>query len=341
MPERVPDLVFVHLSDIHFRKGRVGDVHDVDADLRNEIEIDLRRLRGEFPQVNGIIISGDIAFGGQREEYLSGGSWIERIREQLGCSLDSVMITPGNHDIDRNLIVPGSDINNMHREIRAAPSAEEREAILRDILHDGAKGELLFHPLSNYNDFASRYGCGVNRGSPFWERDYRLADGTTLRFRGITTTLLSGPDDDDGANRMVYGAAQLRFLREPNVRWAVIGHHPPSWTLDPDSADRVFSVRTALQLFGHKHEHWITPLGKGIRLIAGAVHPERWESHWLPRYYVIAVSAVGSDRLGIRVYPRCWSDEEIMFKGDCDSSGRHYRDFLAEVDATQATTNES
>jgi len=29
------DLIFVHLSDIHFRKGRAGDVHDEDEMLRN------------------------------------------------------------------------------------------------------------------------------------------------------------------------------------------------------------------------------------------------------------------------------------------------------------------
>src|SRR4051794_30885154 len=36
------DLSFLHLSDIHFRKGHVGDAHDIDADLRNELERDLR-----------------------------------------------------------------------------------------------------------------------------------------------------------------------------------------------------------------------------------------------------------------------------------------------------------
>jgi hypothetical protein len=31
------DLSFLHLSDIHFRKGRMGDAHDVDNDVRNEL----------------------------------------------------------------------------------------------------------------------------------------------------------------------------------------------------------------------------------------------------------------------------------------------------------------
>src|SRR5260370_4077175 len=91
-----PDLVFVHLSDIHFRKGRVGDVHDEDADLRNELELDLRRLRTQVPRLDGIIVSGDIAYGGRPEEYDYARSWIESIREQLGCASAGVMLTPGN-----------------------------------------------------------------------------------------------------------------------------------------------------------------------------------------------------------------------------------------------------
>lgn len=226
-----PDLVFVHLSDIHFRRGRVGDVHDVDADLRNEIELDLRTLRGRFARVDGIIISGDVAFSGHQDEYLSAGSWIESIREQLGCPGDCVMLTPGNHDIDRDCVLQNDEIQRIHSEIRSATSAAEREEVLADILRNGTKGDLLFRPLAAYNQFASGYGCGVDRVSPFWERNFRLGDGTTLRFRGITTTLLSGPNDDENINRMLYGAAQLQFLRQPNVRWAVVGHHPPSWTL--------------------------------------------------------------------------------------------------------------
>src|SRR5205823_4528909 len=107
------DLVFAHLSDIHFREGQVGDIHDADADLRNELERDLRRLRSKVPRFDGIVVSGDIAFSGQEEEYAYARSWLERIRELLACPPSGMMVTPGNHDVRRDCIPPDGDVDQL------------------------------------------------------------------------------------------------------------------------------------------------------------------------------------------------------------------------------------
>lgn len=39
------DLAFVHLSDIHFRHGGLGDCHDEDKMLRHELQFDMRRTK--------------------------------------------------------------------------------------------------------------------------------------------------------------------------------------------------------------------------------------------------------------------------------------------------------
>src|SRR5438132_1111395 len=99
-----PDVVFVHLSDIHFRKDRTGDAHDEDTSLRNELERDLRRLRAKLPRVDGVFVSGDIAFGGKPEEYEYASAWLATVCESLGCDETDVLVVPGNHDVDRSLI---------------------------------------------------------------------------------------------------------------------------------------------------------------------------------------------------------------------------------------------
>jgi hypothetical protein len=64
----------------------MGDVHDADSDLRNELERDLRTVMAtRIRKLDGIIISGDIAFGGQPEEFAFGRGWIEKIRELVDC----------------------------------------------------------------------------------------------------------------------------------------------------------------------------------------------------------------------------------------------------------------
>lgn len=330
-PEFVADRVFLHLSDIHFRKGQTNDAHDTNADLRNEIERDLRiagttRVR----KVDGIIVSGDIAFGGQKEEFDFAKRWIERIRELLDCPTDGIMVTPGNHDVDRQEIPDGGDIAQIHDLVRSIGPLADRDEYLASVLRDNSKGSRIFSPIGAYNEFATQYGCAVTPTVPYWEKDFTLGNSGMLRIRGMTSTLISGPRDNQQTHKLVYGGAQRSLMRYDHLFRVVVGHHPPSWTLEGDDADRAFSSRAVIQLFGHKHESWFEKVGRGIRLIAGAVHPDRREINWDPRYSFIAVRLDPEGRLHIRVYPRRWTREETRFMGDFNSKGSDYREHVVE-----------
>src|ERR1044071_2673861 len=122
-----PDLAFIHLSDIHFRKGRVGDVHDEDRLLRHELQIDLRRLRVRVPQIHGLIVSGDIAFSGKSEEYEYAESWLSSITEDVGITKENVMVTPGNHDVDRAAIPENGEVDALHLGVVNSASIPERD----------------------------------------------------------------------------------------------------------------------------------------------------------------------------------------------------------------------
>lgn len=329
-----PDRVFLHLSDIHFRANRSGDVHDQDSDLRNELERDLRTIRTKKVQkIDGIIVSGDIAFAGKSDEFAIAKDWLEHIAELIDCPSDCIMVTPGNHDVDRSLITDGCDIERLHHEIRAPDSTPMRDAVVAGFLRDDAQATELFSTIAAYNDFARKYGCAVSGNAPYWERDFQLSCNHTLRIRGMTSTLVSGPLDSLATHKMVYGGAQRQLMRQDEVIRVVVGHHPPSWTMEGDDADKAFSDRSALQLFGHKHDQWLTPAGKGMRVIAGAVHPDRNDSHWDPRYSLIAVRADDAGRLHIRIYPRRWTQEESMFIGDVNSRSKDYREHIFDATA--------
>jgi hypothetical protein len=235
--------------------------------------------------------------------------------------------------VDRELIPDNGEVDGIQLDIRTARTVEEHDAKLAEVLRDGVRGSALMTPLNAYNSFAREYGCEITCDHPFWERDFALRDGTILRFRGVATTWLSSSRDHQETHRMLYGGAQRMILRQQRVLYAIVGHHPPSWTIENDKADQVFSRLTFLQVFGHKHEQWLTAIGNSVRVIAGAVHPSRQESKWLPRYSAIAVSAApDGKRVDLRIYPRRWSDEEIMFIGDFNSEGHDFRDFEVAVD---------
>lgn len=310
----------------------MGDVHDVDADLRNELERDLRNIVAKrIPKLDGMIVSGDIAYSGQQEEFVFASGWIEKIRELANCPKRGVMVTPGNHDIDWSAMPLDSDVHQLHESIRAATTTQERDVIIADILRDEVRGPLLLVAMAAYNKFAEEYACSVSAQIPYWEKNFPLGNKGTLRIRGMTSTLISGPNDNILTHRMVYGGGQRTLLRGDRMYRVVVGHHPPSWTFEGDDADRIFTDRAAIQLFGHKHDNWYHR-PRGIRVIAGAVHPERQGSQWDPRYSVISVRLQEDGNLATRVYPRRWSHEETTFIPDYNSQGKDYRDHVVPPD---------
>jgi hypothetical protein len=248
-----------------------------------------------------------------------------------------VMVTPGNHDVDRNAIPGDGEIDMLQRRVRAGGTYQERDELLAAILRDASDGERLLAGMAAYNDFASEYGCGIDRTRPHWERDFELSDKSILRFRGITTVLLSSFRDRHDTHKMMYGVAQRTVLRRPNVRYAIVGHHPTSWVIEgeAEAVDQVYSVLTSIQIFGHKHEQWLTTSGNSVRIVAGAVHPSRMEQNWIPRYSALAISAADDRHLALRIFPRRWSTEEITFIGDYNLAGQDYRDYVVEVPARE------
>ena len=98
-------LTFLHLSDIHFRRGESGDVYDLDADLRNELERDVVQIiQSKRLVVDGMLVTGDIAFAGQKEEFEIASEWLASLCDLVGCPREAVWTVTGNHDVDRKVI---------------------------------------------------------------------------------------------------------------------------------------------------------------------------------------------------------------------------------------------
>ena len=71
-------LSFIHLSDIHFVKSS-NDPSDIDKDLREAIITDLKiNGRENLENVAGILVTGDIAFSGNRKEYEIAKEYLNR-----------------------------------------------------------------------------------------------------------------------------------------------------------------------------------------------------------------------------------------------------------------------
>lgn len=307
-------LVLVHLSDIHFTGSSGTSVYDLDSEVRNEILRDAATVTKELGGATGVLVTGDIAFSGQRTEYERAALWLLEFCRAIGCPDESVWVVPGNHDVDRK-VANSKVTKTLHESVRAKQQpALDKE--LREILTDVNSANALLAPLAEYNTFAARFQCSISAAKPYWERDLSLPCGTIVRLRGLCSALVS--NQHDAKNNIVLGQAQVNVHRVDGVEYLTLCHHPPDWLLDQDTVVSHLESKVRMQLFGHKHAQRVQEINKALRVTAGAMHPERDESGWEPMYNVIEISRLDDQRLGVRLFQRRWHKVDHHFLADQD-----------------------
>jgi predicted phosphodiesterase len=320
-------LVLIHLSDIHFSGSSGTSVHDLDSEVRNELLRDAASVTKELGGATGVLVTGDIAFSGQRAEYDKAASWLLEFCRAIGCPEESVWVVPGNHDVDRK-IANSKVTKTLHESIRAkSGTALDKE--LREILTDESSAKALLAPLAEYNTFAARFQCSLSAAKPYWERDLSLPCGTIIRLRGLCSALVS--NQDDAKNNIVLGQSQVNVHRVDGVEYLTLCHHPPDWLQDQDTVISHLESKVRMQLFGHKHSQRVQEINKTLRVTSGAMHPERDESGWEPMYNVIEISRLDDQRLGVRLFQRRWHKVDHHFLADQDrNSNQPHHDYVWE-----------
>ncbi|MEK7388964.1 MAG: metallophosphoesterase [Elusimicrobiota bacterium] len=315
--------ILVHLSDIHFGKPGHHGQFDLDLPLRNEVERDLVELRAAHGVMRGVVVSGDVAHSGKAEQYTTAQLWLGKVTSIIGCAPECVWVVPGNHDVDRDVINTSEALKDFHALVRKNGQAEVNEQ-LRKKAQDPIMGPALLKAMAHYNDFAAKFGCEIAPDKLSWQHDIVLNDGSTLRLVGLTSTWLSDERDSTGDNKLALGEAQLNLPRLDDVEYLTVCHHPPSWLLDQDVVQTKLRALARVQLFGHKHSQEVYRVENSLHITAGAVHPERQEAAWMPRYNLLTfeVTEAPDRKLRVEVYARVWSDAGHRFVAAAGGGGQ-------------------
>lgn len=242
---------FVHLSDIHFKKPNAAtdDPYDLDTDLRDQLELDVERVCDDLPEIDGLIISGDVAFAGRAAaEYDVATEWLSKLSSICGSDPSHVWCVPGNHDVDRNVYKNSLNLRNLHGQLRPTDAADV-DARLGEALRDAEAASSLFRPLEEYNRFSSRFWCPSKANPLWWESQFELNDGSTLQLRGANSTLVSGPSDDIRTNKLILGTLQATPRERSGTAVVFICHHPLDWLIDYDQVAQPLNARTRVQLY--------------------------------------------------------------------------------------------
>lgn len=319
---------FVHLSDIHFGQEGTGPFGPHD-DVRRELLRDCRVMRESLGAADGILVSGDQAYAGKREEYVRAAAWIDSLAEVVGCDPElAIRVIPGNHDVDRDKINWFG--TTAHERLRNTPSTK-LEQELRQLALAAEDANPLLPKLSEYRQFASRYGCDFEPPERLsWRKIYELDAHHRFAILGLTSVLVC--DHNDGKDKMILGSNQYIFEREDDVEIIVMVHHPLAWFKDQQDA-QPYIDRARLILTGHEHllrvSKEITDAGdEFLHVSAGATNPPETTLPYPYRYNWMELSLKVIDEktqvLQVSVHPRVWEQSRTMFVPDQNRlNGRH------------------
>ena len=308
-------VAFIHLSDIHFGQEKGGRVF-THADVRERLLDDVTRMVKTLPngRVDGIIVSGDIAYAGQIQEYGQAGQWLDRLASAAGCKITDIQVVPGNHDINRDGICRSS-------EMMLAEISEKGESRLDFFLEFEKDREVFYGRFDAYREFAEAYDCPLDRdGGTAGERATRIGPDRTLRFIGLNSALCCAKKDEKG--KLLLGARQRVLPRKMGEELVVICHHPLPWLRDSDEARQYVRSRARVFISGHEHTPQIAVdrIENGCDLLmiaAGATVPPVADEEFTFTYNVLEfVWDAATDGLTVKIHPRVWSASRTAFEAN-------------------------
>lgn len=329
------EIAFIHLSDIHFRKSS-GNGADIDADLRNAILTDIKyNAKENLCNVKGILIGGDIAFAGQREEYDIAKEFLKELASILEIDEKSIYCVPGNHDVNQQFVKNSKSILDAQSELDKSETLDLADSLLEKYILDQASPNLLFKSIEEYNNFVAIYGCNINSERPVWTEEFHLDNDMRLKICGMNSCIISShKDHEDSAviRKMIIGQSQIPFY-EDNVIWVSLCHHPVEFWKFANEIQTKLDKRIDIQLYGHKHEQAIEANSERLVISAGATHPTRGKK-WNPRYNWISFACIRKeddrdDRfVVVKTYPRVLSKDRDKFEADrlsCEEGSNFFK----------------
>lgn len=309
------------MSDIHFGQERDGSIR-VHEDVRSEVLNDCIRFSASKDVANGIIICGDTAYSGQREEYKNASDWLENLAKACSCSKTDILVVPGNHDVDLEGVIYPCEC--AHREFRSSP--EERiDELLEKYDSTRFSPSPLLHKLDAYRKFAAQYGCDFESTcSASWQKKFSISTAHKIVFVGMNTVLSS--DKSDAPGKMILGSKQYVIPRHNNVEYIVLMHHPLEWLKDKHFAESYLFSRARLILTGHEHRLQILRAciaggSQYIHICSGAANPNERSEPYNYRYNWIEIELKENSnkyQLIIKIFPRKWNYSTTKFIPDTE-----------------------
>jgi predicted phosphodiesterase len=277
-------LRYLHLSDIHLSYSNLNDPHFAVTSFNQDMVTSsmlskIKEIVDNGSNFDFVIITGDLAQRGKREEYQVVLEFCKKMFENTNLPPNRLYIVPGNHDIDR------AETNPRHiKRLYTFNNQDEITGILTDIDFF----PIIMRKFANFNSFAER---AMGR-KLYDESTYHLVESLSLEkqgqlfkvnLMGLNSCLFAGYDGDD-KNNLALGLFQvdraLEQLDEKALFSIAFFHHPFSCFHNEDKVtkNRLMN-RMDMMLTGHLHQPYNEFIhdaaGKAIIIGSGASFESR------------------------------------------------------------------
>ena len=266
-------ITWLHLSDLHLRHS-----YDADVVIQKLLEDISKFIIDNSFKLDFIILSGDVSYSSKPEEYELVAKFLDKLLEVTKLNKNRLFLVPGNHDIDRVAISPGSQY--------ISENLTDRDVINKLLANDVDRPFILkrFH---QYGQFIREYMEGniVFDDNSYYYVKIIDVNSSKVAILGLNSAWLSASDNDQG--KLALGEIQIRRAledgKEADIHVAVM-HHPFDWLrgFDKREMESMLNKNCEFILHGHLHEPSLNQIhapGRVSTIIAAGACYETRQTH--------------------------------------------------------------
>ena len=268
---------WLHVSDFHFTDSGDRFSQTVACDALLE---DVAARATEHAPISFVLVSGDIAFSGQPDEYAQAADFMSALSSALSIETTKFFFVPGNHDVDRKL--------HSFAPFGARHVLSSQQAV--DLaLSDSARIADLTARQSAYRKFVDNFTQGQERTETPDGLGYVATvpiESLTVAIAGLNSAWMCSDGDDEKfliiGERQVIDVLKLVGELDPHVVIALT-HHPLEWLTEWDQASCRSRLLTGAHFLhrGHLHQADVSifPQRRCVLVAAGSAHASRFYSN--------------------------------------------------------------
>lgn len=349
----------LQISDIHFLSCE--DEDDKYSQLRQRLLDDVDDLTNTRGDVDVILVCGDIANKGQREEYDKAHLFFTDLAAHSHCNLDKIYIVPGNHDVNRNS-------HKTTRELLRKELFDEKtnDDTLSNWRNKEPLALVLAHtPFENYREMALIFNSNddlaqaiidgeqdLSKRKMYWTKEIGIEGGYHVNLFGMSTALISGegdyvPEKDIGQKMFLPKCSFMIVAKKEDINISMM-HHPMTYVLRGGIVEKALDNRFQIQLYGHTHKQ-SSDAKDVIKIYSGALQPEETEGdEYVPIYNLIEMRVDDTSdgkKLVVDLYSRQGNDSGfIAYKKEKDTLSiplKHENHWASTVPQRDNSENEN